>query len=60
MCQGATQSYAGILACRFFLGIAEAGFYCGGMYRQCMNRIRNVLMSLLSRSPLSYQLLVPD
>jgi MFS family permease len=30
MCQGATQNYAGILACRFFLGVAEAGFYCGG------------------------------
>ncbi|KAK2031773.1 high-affinity nicotinic acid transporter [Colletotrichum zoysiae] len=29
MCQGATQSYAGILACRFFLGLAEAGFYPG-------------------------------
>lgn len=26
MCQGATQSYSGILACRFFLGAAEAGF----------------------------------
>lgn len=25
MCQGATQSYAGLLACRFFLGAAEAG-----------------------------------
>lgn len=25
MCQGATQNYAGILACRFFLGLAEAG-----------------------------------
>lgn len=29
MCQGATKSYAGILACRFFLGMAEAGFYPG-------------------------------
>jgi hypothetical protein len=29
MCQGATQNYAGILACRFFLGAAEAGFYPG-------------------------------
>lgn len=29
MCQGATNSYAGILACRFFLGAAEAGFYPG-------------------------------
>lgn len=29
MCQGATQSYAGILAARFFLGMAEAGFYPG-------------------------------
>lgn len=25
MCQGAAQSYAGLLACRFFLGAAEAG-----------------------------------
>ncbi|KAM0716542.1 hypothetical protein Q7P37_007987 [Cladosporium fusiforme] len=32
MCQGATQSYAGILACRFFLGAAEAGFYPGVLY----------------------------
>lgn len=29
MCQGATQNYAGMLACRFFLGMAEAGFYPG-------------------------------
>ncbi|WQF84623.1 Putative major facilitator superfamily, MFS transporter superfamily [Colletotrichum destructivum] len=32
MCQGATQDYAGILACRFFLGLAEAGFYPGVLY----------------------------
>jgi MFS family permease len=32
MCQGATQNYAGILACRFFLGAAEAGFYPGNAY----------------------------
>jgi sugar phosphate permease len=32
MCQGATQNYAGILACRFFLGAAEAGFYPGVLY----------------------------
>ncbi|KAK0386856.1 hypothetical protein NLU13_5169 [Sarocladium strictum] len=32
MCQGATQSYSGILACRFFLGAAEAGFYPGVLY----------------------------
>lgn len=29
MCQGATVNYAGIMACRFFLGAAEAGFYPG-------------------------------
>lgn len=29
MCQGATSDYAGIMACRFFLGAAEAGFYPG-------------------------------
>lgn len=29
MCQGATQNYAGILASRFFLGLAEAGYYPG-------------------------------
>lgn len=29
MCQGATSNYAGIMACRFFLGAAEAGFYPG-------------------------------
>lgn len=32
MCQGATQNYAGMLACRFFLGLAEAGFYPGVLY----------------------------
>lgn len=32
MCQGATQSYSGILACRFFLGFAEAGYYPGVLY----------------------------
>ncbi|KAH7115130.1 major facilitator superfamily domain-containing protein [Dendryphion nanum] len=32
MCQGATNSYSGILACRFFLGAAEAGFYPGVLY----------------------------
>jgi len=32
MCQGATQSYSGILACRFFLGLAEAGYYPGVLY----------------------------
>ncbi|KAF1913240.1 major facilitator superfamily domain-containing protein [Ampelomyces quisqualis] len=32
MCQGATQNYAGIMACRFFLGAAEAGFYPGVLY----------------------------
>ncbi|KAL1846979.1 hypothetical protein Daus18300_014083 [Diaporthe australafricana] len=32
MCQGATVSYAGIMACRFFLGAAEAGFYPGVLY----------------------------
>lgn len=32
MCQGATQNYAGILAARFFLGAAEAGFYPGVSY----------------------------
>ncbi|KAI9734343.1 MAG: hypothetical protein M1834_002449 [Cirrosporium novae-zelandiae] len=32
MCQGATQNYSGILACRFFLGLAEAGYYPGVLY----------------------------
>jgi hypothetical protein len=32
ICQGATQNYSGILACRFFLGAAEAGFYPGVLY----------------------------
>jgi len=32
MCQGATKNYAGILATRFFLGLAEAGFYPGVLY----------------------------
>lgn len=32
MCQGATQNYSGLLACRFFLGAAEAGFFPGVLY----------------------------
>lgn len=32
MCQGAAQNYAGLLACRFLLGAAEAGFYPGVLY----------------------------
>lgn len=32
MCQGATKNYAGLLATRFFLGLAEAGFYPGVLY----------------------------
>lgn len=32
MCQGATQNYAGLLACRFFLGFMEAGYYPGVLY----------------------------
>ncbi|KAK5118602.1 hypothetical protein LTR85_008067 [Meristemomyces frigidus] len=32
MCQAATGNYAGILAARFFLGLAEAGFYPGVLY----------------------------
>ncbi|RII06208.1 hypothetical protein CUC08_Gglean009423 [Alternaria sp. MG1] len=32
MCQAATHNYSGILACRFFLGMAEAGFFPGMLY----------------------------
>ncbi|KAK6398719.1 hypothetical protein LTR65_000272 [Meristemomyces frigidus] len=32
ICQAATQNYGGILAARFFLGLAEAGFYPGVLY----------------------------
>lgn len=32
MCQAATQNHAGLLATRFFLGLAEAGFYPGVLY----------------------------
>jgi MFS family permease len=32
MCQAATQNYAGILACRFLLGLAEAGYFPGVLY----------------------------
>ncbi|KAI9835273.1 MAG: hypothetical protein M1819_002417 [Sarea resinae] len=31
-CQSATQSWAGMMACRFFLGVAEAGFGPGVPY----------------------------
>lgn len=33
MCQGATQNYGGMLAVRFLLGLAEAGYYPGGEFR---------------------------
>ncbi|WPH03668.1 Hypothetical protein R9X50_00655100 [Acrodontium crateriforme] len=32
MCQAATKSYAGLLVCRFFLGVAEAGFAPGAVF----------------------------
>ncbi|RYN68420.1 hypothetical protein AA0118_g1121 [Alternaria tenuissima] len=32
MCQAATHNYSGILACCFFLGMAEAGFFPGVLY----------------------------
>ncbi|CAN9299545.1 unnamed protein product [Alternaria alternata] len=32
MCQAATHNCSGILACRFFLGMAEAGFFPGVLY----------------------------
>ena len=32
MCQGATQNFAGLVATRFLLGLAEAGFYPGVLY----------------------------
>jgi MFS family permease len=32
MCQAATQNYAGLLATRFFLGLAEAGYFPGVLY----------------------------
>lgn len=32
MCQAATQNYSGLLATRFFLGLAEAGYYPGVLY----------------------------
>lgn len=32
MCQAATQNFAGIMATRFLLGLAEAGFYPGVLY----------------------------
>jgi MFS family permease len=32
MCQGATHNYTGILLCRFFLGVAEAGFFPGVLF----------------------------
>jgi MFS family permease len=32
ICQGATHNYAGILLCRFFLGVAEAGFFPSVLY----------------------------
>lgn len=32
MCHGATQNFGGLLACRFLLGLAEAGFFPGVLY----------------------------
>ena len=31
---GLTQSYAGLVVCRFFLGLCEAGFFPGEMRQQ--------------------------
>ena len=31
VCQGITSSYAGLVVCRFFLGLFEAGFFPGGI-----------------------------
>ena len=33
-CMGVTQSYAGLVVCRFFLGLCEAGFFPGERTRQ--------------------------
>ena len=29
VCMGVTESYAGLVVCRFFLGLFEAGFFPG-------------------------------
>lgn len=31
-CTGVTQSFGGLVACRFFLGVTEAGFFPGAIY----------------------------
>lgn len=31
-CTGVTQSFGGLVACRFFLGVTEAGFFPGAVY----------------------------
>ncbi|KAF6234434.1 hypothetical protein HO173_007467 [Letharia columbiana] len=36
VCMGVTQSYAGLVVCRFFLGLCEAGFFPGCMYLMSM------------------------
>ncbi|KEF51228.1 uncharacterized protein A1O9_12731 [Exophiala aquamarina CBS 119918] len=32
MCQGFTQSYAGLVICRFLIGVFEAGYFPGAIY----------------------------
>ncbi|KIN03217.1 hypothetical protein OIDMADRAFT_40820 [Oidiodendron maius Zn] len=36
MCQGFVQSYSGLLAARFFLGLCEAGMFPGSFYMMAM------------------------
>lgn len=38
--QGITTNYAGILATRFFLGLAETGMFPGCKYSECLKYIR--------------------
>lgn len=33
VCMGVTESYAGLIVCRFFLGLFEAGFFPGECLR---------------------------
>jgi hypothetical protein len=67
MCQGAAQNYAGLLACRFFLGAAEAGSVFGMidvfMKLQCFISLgsrmdRLTITQLLPRRPLPLFILV--
>ncbi|KIV93471.1 hypothetical protein PV10_04683 [Exophiala mesophila] len=48
VCQGVTQSYAGLIVCRVLLGCFEAGFLAGAIYMMAMYYTRYELHTRMS------------